>query len=262
MILKAESPTLHGVYTSINKIHLTNEIARASYKLLITELLQKRNITFQKSFENFVPVAEDEHRRTIEEMGNTDCSSSFEMLELINTGCYFPSHRIIRKIDSIAIRQEDFVCNKIYKQPGSLAPGVLYFFCVEHQHCIGFVILKTAESPKLIAEILLTRFSKAPRIVLYDNACNLSEFVLNRYPVPFEGTRFFVDGFHFSSHVNCSPSYNSADHPSLTKSLNTSLVEQKNSQLRFLKQTSPFLKFITFAIKLIYSMYNINKSKN
>ena len=88
-------------------------------------------------------------------------------------------------------------------------------------------------------------------------ACNLSEFVLNRYPIPFKNTRFFVDGFHFASHKNCSPSYNSADHPSITKLLNTSLVEQKNSQLRFLKQTSPYLKFS----KLIYSTCTINRNK-
>lgn len=227
--------------------------------MLISELLQKREVTFAKSFENSVDITKEDYIRIIEEMGNTNCASTIQTLELLNTGCFFPSHRILKLIDTIGIKRNEFECTKVYKQAGYLAPGVLYFFCVQHQKCIGFVILKSAESPKLITELLLTRFAKMPSIVLYDNACNLSEFVLNRYPKPFLETKFYVDGFHYSSHVNCGPCYNASEHPSLTKELNTSLVEQKNAQLRYMKQTSPYLKFVTFANKLVYSTYVINK---
>jgi hypothetical protein len=44
----------------------------------------------------------------------------------------------------------------------------------------------------------------APKIVIYDNACSLHNYVLNRDPVFFKDTVFVVDRLHWKNHSgNC-----------------------------------------------------------
>lgn len=40
----------------------------------------------------------------------------------------------------------------------------------------------------------------APKVVIYDNACNLHDYALNRDPGFFKNTKFFVDRFHWFNH--------------------------------------------------------------
>lgn len=171
---------------------------------------------------------------------------------------FFPEHKVKRRISDIRIPGEKFSCTKNYQPAKTMGPGTIYFFCVEHQKCIGFIVLHKPESLRIITHTLLTRFETMPEIILYDNGCNLNEYILNRYPNEFKHTRILVDGFHFNSHVNCSPSYDSSALPEVTKNLNTSLLEQKNSRFAKMKWTSPFCKLSTFMSKLRYSAMIIN----
>lgn len=41
----------------------------------------------------------------------------------------------------------------------------------------------------------------APETVIYDNACNLHNYALNRDPVFFKDTHFLVDRFHWDNHT-------------------------------------------------------------
>lgn len=135
-----------------------------------------------------------------------------------------------------------------------MGPGVLIFHCLEHNKCIGFVILDGAESPKIVTEIIVSRMSSPPQIIIYDNGSNLCEYVLNRFPLFFNKTRFFVDGFYFKSYTNCPNTYDSNFNEGLTGKLNTSLAEQKNSRYANLKYTAPFLSMYSLALKLRYAI--------
>lgn len=42
--------------------------------------------------------------------------------------------------------------------------------------------------------------SLAPELVIYDNACRLHEYCLNRDPAFFKKTKFVVDKFHWKNH--------------------------------------------------------------
>jgi hypothetical protein len=100
------------------------------------------------------------------------------------------------------------LCGKIYKHAGRLGAGTLLFWCAEHRACIGFVILTSAESVRQVYEVFASRFKVMPTSIIYDNACNLHEYILNRDPRPFADTRFFSDGFHIDNHSNCALTYN------------------------------------------------------
>lgn len=224
---------------------------------LFKAFLKKREDTFVDSnvvSTNSTEVTVDEYKQMVMSDGKAD----IEFADLMKTGFFFPHFPVLRKVDSINITKDQSSCNKNYKKVNKLGAGVIFFYCVDHSTCIGFIILGQAESPKIITQCLLSRFKTMPQIILYDNACNLSDYILNRTPRPFENTKFYVDGFHYESHTNCSNSFNTSDHPEVTKQINTSLVEQKNSKLRFLKRTSPYLRYNTFAYKLVNAIMHIN----
>ena len=89
----------------------------------------------------------------------------------------------------------------------------------------GFELLNGAESSRVLFRFFMTRLINRIKLegIIYDNACNLQKFFLNRDPRDFKFTRFIVDGCHFAGqkkqkkgnfktgsngHLGCSSSYN------------------------------------------------------
>ncbi|KAK9915762.1 hypothetical protein WJX75_003857 [Coccomyxa subellipsoidea] len=95
------------------------------------------------------------------------------------------------------------------------------------------------ESPKTAFDLLYTRFNTAPKMVIYDNACNLHRYVLRRAPRFFSRAAFRIDRLHIFNHVGCSSGYNLEKYPQdmavvggLTlRKLNSQACEQSNSIL-------------------------------
>jgi hypothetical protein len=128
--------------------------------------------------------------------------------EVQDTGHFFPRRPVIRKVTPLQIGREAAECNKDYKQAGKLGAGTLLFWCADHRVCLGYVILSSAESVRHVYEVFVSRFKQMPRVIIYDNGCNLHEYALNRDPRLFIDTMFFSDGFHTENHTNCALTYN------------------------------------------------------
>jgi hypothetical protein len=135
--------------------------------------------------------------------------------EVLETGAYFPGRPYHSIVKDIHLTKESALCNKLYKNKGRLGAGTLLFWCGIHRKCLGFYIMQSAESCKTVFQILATRFPRQPRVIIYDNGCNLSEYILNRAPGPFKDTYILSDGFHWKNHTNCGMSYNSKLYPAL-----------------------------------------------
>lgn len=206
-------------------------------------------------------ISEEEYNRMIEDLPSYSENCDRDLVTLWDTGTFFPGRRIVRKLKEVDIGNvsKEECCSKNYKKKGVMAPGVLWFFCGDHHKCVGFVVLDSAESCKIVSEIIITRFPIPPKNIIYDNGCNLEDYVLNRWPDYFKDTAFLIDEFHFKSHNNCAPTYDSGLHSTLICDVNTSLVEQKNSKIRHIKNTTPFMKCRTFMSKLINVVSNINE---
>ena len=41
----------------------------------------------------------------------------------------------------------------------------------------------------------------APSVIIYDNGCNLHQYILNREPVHFKSSWLLVDRFHWPNHT-------------------------------------------------------------
>lgn len=73
-------------------------------------------------------------------------------------------------------------CSKYYQTNSRLGSGVVLFWCARHRICLGWVFLQSAESLEIVYTTLLARFPVLPKIICYDNACNLAEYCYNRAP--------------------------------------------------------------------------------
>jgi hypothetical protein len=67
--------------------------------------------------------------------------------------------------------------------------------------CMGFSIMSRGEGPKTAFDFIFHRFSKAPKMIVYDNACNLHRYTMRRQPLFFAQTRFAIDRMHQNNHV-------------------------------------------------------------
>lgn len=137
--------------------------------------------------------------------------------------------------------------------------GVFTWFC-RHGICYAFYMLPGAEGRDEAYSFLVSYFRKAPKVVVYDFACSLQEYCLNRAPGFFRDTAFLVDRFHWWNHKACSPSYNVSLYKQLDY-LNTQVAEQCNSALQRIKPcVSQMLQVnFMFNMRLFLDIWNQKK---
>lgn len=178
------------------------------------------------------------------------------------TGHSFPAYPPKKKIADVCIQQESLVdmCNKTYHQKGTCGAGLVPFWCLEHKKCIGWIVLESAESPRVITNALLTRFPDAD-VVMYDNGCRLHEYILNRFPTAAKNMQFLIDSLHWMNHTSCAEVYNPDNYREQLGNMSSVLCEQKNSILHRLKNTAPHLNFRSFVALMFYAVAQINKQQ-
>lgn len=92
--------------------------------------------------------------------------------------------------------------------------------------------MSSHESPRHPFEIFRSRFKVAPKLIIYDNACKLHQYCLNREPAFFKHTQFAVDRFHWRGHVGCSAGYCLDKYKSAQiENINSQVNEQANAGL-------------------------------
>ena len=137
--------------------------------------------------------------------------------------------------DKVSQRQESDLCRKESYSHPSLSPGIFTLFC-PHRVCYGFEIMRTCESPKIPFQIFRYRFMKPPKRIIYDNACKLHAYCLNRKPAFFQETQFAVDRFHWKGHIGCSLGYCLDTYTHLNiREINSQVNEQANVGLQRIK---------------------------
>ncbi len=117
-----------------------------------------------------------------------------------------------------------------------------------------------AEGRNEAFSFLFKFFARAPRLVVYDFACALQEYCLNREPAFFANTVFMVDRFHWFNHTACARSYNLSLY-SIFDGLNTQIAEQGNSALQAIKASVGQMKQRNFMWHLRLYMHFFNERK-
>jgi hypothetical protein len=134
-------------------------------------------------------------------------------------------------------------CTKHKEAKRNLLPGMVLGWCHKCKRCLFMAVMANAESPRIVFELVYTMFHSAPRSIVYDNACNLLQYVLNREPEFFKECRFLVDAMHYKEHKHCGPDFDSSLYADIT---NSPLAEQKTSVLRQLENVASYMRQDTF----------------
>lgn len=174
-------------------------------------------------------------------------SNVFE--ESIDTGVFFPNMRYHSAIYRVPVSKEkDPGCLKYAKSNSRLGSGCMMYWCARHRICLGWEMLLEGESPKQVYHTLASRFPVMPKVVIYDNGCNLSEYFYNRCPNLCKDTLFLSDGFHFCHHINCAHCYDAKKFVRLLLGISTVTHEQKNQTLAKMKLTAPGMRYDSFMV--------------
>lgn len=179
---------------------------------------------------------------------------------------FFPNWPIRRGYGNYATavergaRDEADTCTKYRHGHKVLGPGIMLYLC-PHSVCYGFSIMDSYESPRMPFETFTMR-NYIPDNVVYDNACKLHVYALNREPELFSGTRFVVDRFHFVNHDACAIGYDMnryACDPVLCQ-VNSQANEQLNSRLQQLRRSLSYMTLDKFMLSLKLYLYLRNRS--
>ena len=100
---------------------------------------------------------------------------------------------------------------------------------------------------------------KAPKHIYYDNACQLSEYCLNREPEFFKHTRFWHDLFHSIGH-KCGLNFKSGRIHGMA-GINSEICEQVNSFLQCIKYTGSHLSQEHFIFFVQFFLHLMNEEK-
>ncbi|XP_076157104.1 uncharacterized protein LOC143140170 [Alosa pseudoharengus] len=136
-------------------------------------------------------------------------------------------------------RKKERSCKKISPRHFALIPGIFTVLC-KHGVCYGYAVMESPESVDLPFTALKTRWLTAPDVIIYDNACKLHSFRLNRDPAFFQRSWFLIDRLHWRNHKGCSVGYNADSYPQLS-GINTQQAEQFNARLKRLKHHLPYM---------------------
>ena len=154
----------------------------------------------------------------------------------------------------------DELCSKLFPEHSRLTPGLfIVTCCCPKKKVYGFKKMIQGESPRIIFDIIMTRFEKdySPTII-YDASCRIKEYGLNREPARFSGLRFVTDPLHCDNHCTCSQVFQSHIYADL-KALNKEACEQFNSVLRSVQHSVTYMNFDNYltAMKVFIYFHNM-----
>ena len=141
--------------------------------------------------------------------------------------------------------QVNDVCNKYYEtyKKQKLTGGLMAFWC-PHLVCLGFHMMPTAEGRDDVFSAILTYWKNAPRMIIYDFACQLGPYCLAREPEFFRNTTFVIDEMHSTGHTNCSQAFFLQNYiltRASLKPVNSSAAECGNSGLARIRKSVSYM---------------------
>lgn len=152
-------------------------------------------------------------------------------------------------------------CHKTYGKVRKGSPSyIFFFFCPKHGHCYGGHIIDGKEGRKDPSCALYTHLSTAPKVLVYDFACSMEEYSLNRESGYWMNTRIFHDVFHGCTHI-CSPMFKVRKAEYNFTMENTSICEQFNAYIKRIKPSGEHMTQQNFVFYVQYFLHLWNKRK-
>jgi hypothetical protein len=119
-------------------------------------------------------------------------------------------------------------------------------------------MMDSAESVSTLFKFIYTRWRKLPRLIWYDNGCQLDRYIMYRFPWFTRLTKILIDRFHASDH-SCSTFYKFNNFPQF-HAVNSERAEQSNNLMRLgdLVASISYMTQVNFMFALRYWIYVYN----
>ena len=252
MLLMSELPAFFPILVRICDLE-GSDFLPPDVSGVILSLIKIRLNTFSKSeqrfAEDYIPYDKTE-----------DCTQ------------FYPNHPIhtYPKLYNIGSNVDKDSCDKNFSSHSQFVDGIFSIGCAcKYSITYGFELMLHSESPRHFFHFLTSRSVDYNHLrgVIFDYACGLHQYILNREPAQFETVRFLVDGSHWNGHTGCSDGYNFNQYKPYTSKdncENSQNREQMHSTLsklgKSLRQMSyfNFMRY-TIAFFAISNMTKLNK---
>jgi hypothetical protein len=126
-------------------------------------------------------------------------------------------------------------------------------------------VIQKGEGRRDVFAGIYCHWPKAPRIICYDNACQLMHYSTSREPAYFKNTSFVIDRLHEKNHYSCSETFGIH---SFTKQqtrdffqFNDSAAETGNGLLKKIRTSCLYMskpRFVVY-VKLFLEVQNRNR---
>ncbi|KAK7015569.1 hypothetical protein VNI00_019063 [Paramarasmius palmivorus] len=167
----------------------------------------------------------------------------------VRTRCTYPG---IKKDGSVLDKQDKGSdgsgdCNKFYKtySKNKLTGGIMVLWC-RHSICLGFHTIPSAEGRNDVFSAIYTRFVKAPKVIVYDFACQLATYCLVREARFFRETLFLIDEFHAHDHTRCGQAFFASNwmrYNDMVRQINTSAAECGNKGMKRIRKIVAYMNY-------------------
>lgn len=250
-VLQAHAPLLYGMVAVMSSWE--NLVVDSPCQLLLKELVRLSRLCVTSKWP--------------QSLADPDCSgqpssSSHACLKSgICCGLKEVRARPFYKMDK-PLSDEEFECRHSFKagSKGSHRTGGVFTWFCKHGICYAFFIIPDAEGRNEAFSFMIRFFARAPKLIVYDFACSLQEYCLNREPEFFGGTKFGIDRFHLKNHKSCGGGY-CLSHYLQYDYLNTEIAEQCNSALQKVKPSLAQMnqEYFMFSLRLFLEGWNAGK---
>ena len=192
-LLISELPTFFPVLIQICDLEgsefLPHDVSR-----VVIALIKIRLSTFADSEQRF----SDDY---IPYDGGEDCTQ------------FYPNHPIHTwpKLYNVGSSTDKDSCDKNFSSHSQFVDGIFSIGCAcKYSITYGFELMLHSESPRHFFHFLTSRAVNFNHLrgVIFDFACGLHRYILNREPAQFETVQFLVDGSHWNGHSSCAEGYN------------------------------------------------------
>ncbi|KIL00896.1 hypothetical protein PAXRUDRAFT_128842 [Paxillus rubicundulus Ve08.2h10] len=138
-------------------------------------------------------------------------------------------------------------CNKFYKtySKNNLTGRILVLWCT-HSICLGFHSIPVAEGRNDVFSAIYTRFSIAPKVIIYDLACQLALYCFVCEAQYFQNTQFLIDEMHAHDHSHCGKACfvsNDMRYDNQIRAVNTSAAECGNKGMKRIHKSVSFMAY-------------------
>lgn len=149
------------------------------------------------------------------------------------------------------------MCSKHYAKAHKFSPGAMTICCgCKHPLILAFTVLDRKEAPQVLLNMLLSRFARIPRFLIYDFSCGAFRVALGKLAWMLLDCTVVSDRFHIFNHL-CSDAFDPRSYTKLD-GVDSGAPEERNAPIRRIQTTLQGMGVVPYTNLLAYKTAMLN----